>query len=401
MFRFKRAILLSAIMVLAALLWGCRVVEPIKVPLVTAAISDVCYISPAYVLDYTNLGWFQLDETNPAKTFTLGGIECVVTAEPLTEVPGDDQFALRKLFIKTPMQELTIGHDNDLVFKPVELMLDNGRKYLLAGCGFSDFVTDHETQKKSIVTRCAICSAGVQVGKIPSPFQSTITLYDSNLDGFYTSGDDGIVVGSPTAVAYYGSKGYLAQPISKYISTPPPSGGIFEIQKLAKDGSELTLLPYRGPTASLEVVLPPNYSGQIIMTSADTGLNVTLNGKAGEVVTVIPGDYTILAAMLSSDTPLPDSSHNLGVRVSGAGMPALKVKAGAKQVLVMSGPKVLEFQAALVDGKLKITPEMYFNVEIKGQAGETYSCVTDTKNPAEIYLNVDGQSTFLGKAEYG
>ena len=229
------------------------------------------------------------------------------------------------------------------------------------------------------------------------------------MDGFYTTGEDGIVVGSLTAftddsmsIGYYRPRlAFLVQPFSKYISTPPPSAGIFEIQDLAKDGSELTILPYRGPTASLEVIAPPKCSGQIILTSADAGLNVTVNGKAkggGESVTVIPGSYTILAARLTQ--PQDTDQPSWLMRVSGAGMPALKVEAGTKQVLVLSGPRVLEFQAALVDGKVNIKTESLFC--IKGQSGETYSDVHyDRENPPEVYLNVDGKSTLLGKMEYG
>jgi len=82
-------------------------------------------------------------------------------------------------------------------------------------------------------------------------------------------------------------------------------------------------------------------------------------------------------------------------------MPTLNVKSGSMQVLLLSGPKVLEFQASLIDGKLRITPDMRHDSKIKGQAGETYSCAINTENPAEVYLHVDGKSTSLGKVEYG
>jgi len=354
-------------------------VEPIKVPLVTTAIPS----DTRYILAGKPPGLFDQDEENPTKTLTLGGIECVVKAE----MPGKASIKNGlpcKLLCKTPTQEFTATGQS------MEFTLDHGRKYLLTGEGFFYSDTDPENKKKNV--RTFFKPAGVQTGKIG---QTSIALYDSNMDGFYTIGEDGIAFGPPMIISLdwlFTKKYHYVQPLSKYIST---SDGIFEIRNLAKDGSELTLLPYNGPTASLEVIAPQSnsgqkYFGQIILTSPDANLNVTVSGKAGESVAVIPGEYKILIADLKAARST--------MYISGAGMSALKVKAGEKQVMVLSGPKRLEFQAAMIGGKININPETF---HIKGQAGEIYSGVHDRSNLPEVYLNVDGKSTLLGKMEYG
>ncbi|MCL2641578.1 MAG: hypothetical protein FWD53_12080 [Phycisphaerales bacterium] len=422
MFHAMRAILLNFIMVIATLLCGCQTAIspplPVTVPLTATAIPDgTIYIPSSIALGDKNPKRFLLTEQNPTAKLTLGGLECVVTAEvpphkrdqpyqAYGEVPGTKWTASENMLLKTPTQEFTFEQR----YPPsnlMELTLDNGRKYFLWGQGFTFRRGNVRTKEVSVQRICTFWSAGVQTGKLPSPFQTPIAIFDSNLDGFYTTGEDGIVVGSLTGfvdcysmlIATYRPRlAFLVQPLSKYISAPTPAGGIFEIQNLAKDGSELTVLPYTGPTARLEVIAPPSFSGQIVMTS-DAGLNVTVNGKAGESVTVVPGGYTILAALLTNAPPEQDPQPSL-MRVSGTGMPPLKVEAGTKQTLVLSGPKTFEFQAALVDGKVNIDakPLSYF----KGQAGETYSDVSyDDKNPPKVYLNVDGKSMLLGNMEFG
>jgi len=391
MCHFRRAVFLGVVMAVA--LPSCAEkavkVEPIKVPLVTTAISkDIAYLPP---LGAKSPKWLDFNEENPTKKFSLGGIECVVTVEmPIIQISNDGQ-VLGKLLLKTPSQAFTFNLNVDN--KPMEFTLDNGRKYFLGGYGYTSSPTNSKTMKEIATASVRFEPAGVQIGKIG---QSPIALFDANRDGFYTSDEDGIVVGPPAELFARTSvmpNISIAQPFSKYIST---SDGIFEIRNLAKDGSELTLLPYRGASATLEVVAPPRYAGQIVLTSADAGLNVTVTvgDKASESVAVIPGGYTVLATMLSP----PKDSQAVGswVRVSGAEMSALKVEAGAKRVLVLGGPKVLEFQATLVDGKVVIkTPNL------KGEAGETYQGVYDSKNQPEVYLNVDGKPTLLGKMEFG
>jgi len=347
--------------------------DPIKVPLTTTAVSGGrnsknTYLSPLYLLDSEKRpGWFRLNDAKPTQTFTIGGLACTVEAGP----PETG-----KLYLKTPTQNFIFNTNSSLNAEPMELTLENGRKYPLRGSGSSYAQTDPKTGKESISASVLLWPASIQTGKIGN---TPIAIYDSNVDGFYTSNEDGIVIGTPL-------KEYnFVQPLSKYISTPD---GIFEVRNLAKDGSELTVIPYSGPTASLEVITPRKYAGRILLASFDAGLNVTTNGKSDESVTVIPGDYTVLTALLDTK-PL-----SLSMWVTGVGMPKLKVEAGTKQVLTLSGPKVLEFQASLVDGKVNIQPK---TIHTKGQAGETYLADYDPKTLPKVYLNVDGKSTLLGE----
>ncbi|MCL2648838.1 MAG: hypothetical protein FWD61_17880 [Phycisphaerales bacterium] len=402
----KRAVFLGLVTAVVTSLWGCQAAGPMKVPLAITAIPDNTLYVPSSLIATGPPGRFHLDEQNPTTTLTLGGIEYIVradtaeTAEMPTTMPDGSSVSGRLLLkAKNSTQELTVdlmSPDKIANTKPTELTLENGRKYLLRGWGSSYVATDDKTRKQSVHASGFFWTAGVQTGKIGSPTPTPIAIFDSNMDGFYTSDQDGIIVGSPTAftVGPEPQKFNLVQPFSKYIST---SNGIFELQNLAKDGSELTAIPYRGPTASLQVIVPQKLAGQIVLTSSDANLNVTVSDK-GESTTVIPGNYTILIAVLGS--PPQDSQPQGSVMlISGKEMPALKLEAGAKQVLTLSGPKVLEFQAAMVGDKVNIKPDMF---HIKGQAGEIYSQVNyDRGKPPKVYLNVDGKSILLGKMAFG
>jgi len=387
MSRSRLVILLGVGMAIAAL-WVVKwytaepgIVGPVTVSLVTTAVpgNNDPYYPPSHIL--RTPGWppkrFYLNRQNRTETFTLGETECTVKLEELAMT-----FRAGKQTLKTPTQEFTLQQSN-----PMELAIDNGRKYFLRESVSPSYVIDPETQEKRSATRIELRPAGVQLGKLG---KTRIAIFDTNMDGLYTLDDDGIII--DPATDYFGrlTETYrLAQPLSKYIRTPD---GLFEIQKLAKDGSTLTLSPYRGFTASLQVNAPQKYSGQIILTSSDA--NLTILGKAGkwgETIRVIPGDYTILVATFGT--------REHAMFISGAEMPAVKMAAGEMQILTISGPKQLEFQAAMADGKINIK-----TFQIKGQLGETYlldANFSDYKKSPEVYLNVGGKSTLLGKMEYG
>ncbi|MCL2639228.1 MAG: hypothetical protein FWD53_00130 [Phycisphaerales bacterium] len=387
---FGRTVLLGLVIGIIASLWGCGVGGPIKVSLVTTALSaDTRYIM--FKMYYTEddvkeAKDFCLHEESPTATFTLGGIECVVKLQMPGKRDESKSFVPSKLLLKTPTQEFAYSFSERYSYPSMELALDSGRKYFLQDMGY-----DYLDEPEKIVSRCEFEPAGVQTGKIGTPpFQTPIHLYDANVDGFYTGDKDGIIIGPLTAVPYGPLKLHYVQPLSKYITTP---GGIFEILNIARDGSEITLLPYRGPTAKLQVVAPKNYSGQITLTSADANLNVTVCGKAGEWVTVIPGSYTIQNALLNTTST---ERYGMYVNQYEHEMPAMKVEAGAEYMLVLSGPRTLECRAAMVDGKINVDVPT-----VKGEAGERYSYVFDREKPTMVYLNVDDQSTLLGQMEYG
>ncbi|MCL2640940.1 MAG: hypothetical protein FWD53_08865 [Phycisphaerales bacterium] len=415
----KQTFLLIFIITLATLLWGgdCRAADPvevsqaIKVPLTTTAIPDGVVYMPSWSMFMMMMRNFVLQENGPTviwsfvpdgnrtTTLGIGGTEyTVIDKTKIPDTERDYSSVPGKLLLKSPAREFTIDlADFDYInSKSIELTLDCGRKYFLRASGSSKRrVIDDVTKKKRMETSGSFSPGGVQTGKLPPPFQTPITILDINVDGFYTTGEDGIIVGPADP------QGDYVQPFSKYISTPPPNNAIFEIQNLTKDGSEITLLPYRGPTASLEVVMPQGYSSNQITLTSDAGLNVTVQVKAGEgeggeetsgLVTVIPGSYTILNATISVP-PKDAKSRRSGLAVFGDGMPGLKVEAGTKKVLVLSGPKTLEFQATLVKGNITIASE---TIHFKGQAGETYAGQYYEDKP-EVYLNVDGKSTLLGK----
>ncbi|MCL2640844.1 MAG: hypothetical protein FWD53_08375 [Phycisphaerales bacterium] len=77
--------------------------------------------------------------------------------------------------------------------KPMELTLDNGRKYLLIAQIGTSYDSNHD--KNRTYTSGTIRPGGTQTGKIGLLPHIPIALFDSNFDGFYTASEDGIVVG--------------------------------------------------------------------------------------------------------------------------------------------------------------------------------------------------------------
>ncbi|MCL2648998.1 MAG: hypothetical protein FWD61_18700 [Phycisphaerales bacterium] len=421
MFHSKRTILLGIVIAIATSPWDCQAADPIKVSLTTTAIpAGVFYRSPLFRA--VGEKEFRLSEANPTEKFSLGGIECTLRIGKESKPARGDATPYRyyELFLKTPTQEFTFDNSSNLAGrKPVELTLDHGRKYFLSGSDFYYAAAD----RKFSGTGCRLYFRSAQTGKIGlPPHETPIALIDSNLDGFYTTSEDCIAIGSAEN-ADGSPKNYpLVQPFSKYITT---HDGIFELQNVAKDGSELTLLPYTGPTATIEINAPQKYSGQIILTSFDAGLNATV--KPGESITVIPGSYTVMGAVLDSQRVVSDELSDMELKimrqmqayeasrkgtpmqqeltqklqmvVSGEGMSPLKLQDGEKKVLVLNGPKTLAFQATLVNGKVNIKPE---TIQFKGQAGETYKQLDfDTRLPSEVHLTVDGKTILLGKMAFG
>jgi len=134
MFHFKRVVFafLGIVVGVASSVWAG---DAVKVPLVTSAIpGDVTYTPASVAVTRENPWMFLLNEANPTTTLTIGGLECFVRDELAIKVPEDGRLFPGKLFVKTPLQEFI----HDLMpfilhtdIKPMELTLEDGRKYFL------------------------------------------------------------------------------------------------------------------------------------------------------------------------------------------------------------------------------------------------------------------------------
>ncbi|MCL2646781.1 MAG: hypothetical protein FWD61_07215 [Phycisphaerales bacterium] len=152
----KRTVLLVFVAAIAMSLWGCQAADPLKVPLATTAVpDDTAYMLPSLILEgKVPEQWeLNLNEENPTKKLTLGGIACTVKVETPAKIP-DFGLLPGKLLIQTPTQEFTFNlpdginaNDRSLL---MALTLDNGRKYLLEAGGCSQFVTDPKPPKRSV-----------------------------------------------------------------------------------------------------------------------------------------------------------------------------------------------------------------------------------------------------------
>ncbi|MCL2639508.1 MAG: hypothetical protein FWD53_01555 [Phycisphaerales bacterium] len=372
MSRFKQAIILGIITAVATPLFAQT-----KTTLTTTVIpGDVQFLPPSHFLgdEEGSRSQIKLQGVNPSVRLTLADTTFTVRVDTPAEPPTKS--APEKIFIKSPTKEFTL----DTATNPIlELPLGNSRKYFVVGQAFT-FTATSNNNKKIGFTVGSLKPAGIQTGKIG---QTPIAIFDANFDGQYTLNDDAIILG-PTP----NSGSFLVQPLSKYLSTPQ---GIIEIQSLARDGSEITTRPYTGPTASLATDTPgQDLKGVLILTS-DASFNIMLNSKTTDgPATVIPGNYKILTGFLNT--------RGRSMILTGDGMQPLKLTAGTKQTLALSGPKNLEFRADLVNNKVTIKPD---SLLLRGDAGEAYKASFDSRRPPEVFINVDGETTRLGKMEFG
>ena len=165
-------------------------------------------------------------------------------------------------------------------------------------------------------------------GSVGSIGSTTICLYDSNTDGRYTLDGDTMRTGPPGQIASF-------MPIPDYFAT---QDGIFKIESLAEDGSQLKYSKYTGPAGKLDVSFAAGSADcQLAFTSRETGLSAFVATRSKGEVPVIPGSYQLGSSVLTTS-----NGQIVGIIVPQTLSPAV-VAAGAAQKVQLGAPLALEF----------------------------------------------------------
>ena len=355
--------------ILAGTAWAA---EPVKIPLTPTPLVELNLQTPRMMRPDATFG--EVAKFPPGTTtaaFTLGGEKITVLRN------GTDNLSLQ-----------TLSNTYDLLKKPndscgrqrVDLTLAENRRYTLA-FPHAHFYAPQNNENPSS-SELYLASGQILVGTVGG---QSISLFDDNVDGFYTL-EDAICTSNSAAKIYL--------PLSKFFATPK---GIYEINSLAKNGAELKYTPYAGATAPLTVSTTSQAGDfQVVLASKDAQLNVlaSTTAKSPAQLAGIPGSYQIAYGLVYS----PKNNTTIAQIQAGKSAP-LTLAAKESPALALTGPITLEFTPTIAGGKLVIKPESF---HFRGKAGEEYAKLQyDTSKPPEISLEVDGKSILTGKMAFG
>lgn len=201
----------------------------------------------------------------------------------------------------------------------------------------------------------------------------TVCIYDDNTDGAFRLSDDSVRVGEVAGPVA------LFAPLSKYVATP---AGVYRIDSIAEDGSELAYAPYTGKTAKLKVAFSsPEGEVHVAFGSKQAEMNLVLaaNDRNSPVASVLPGQYDLKYGALFSF-----KTRRIAAVVKPGNMQAVTAEAGKTPQIKLGAPFVLEFAFQLQSGKLNIDPGSF---HVRGAAGEEYVEVKHVAEPQIALLS--------------
>jgi len=213
-----------------------------------------------------------------------------------------------------------------------------------------------------------------------------VSFFDANTDGYYRAGDDGVAIGVPAG------RCSVFSPLGKLMAT---RRGVYEIVRLAEDGSEVEYRPYEGKTAKLSFAWGASeLEFCAAVGSEDGGLSfaLPLSSVQGAEVTVVPGRYNLLYGLVYSPT-----EKKLVGSVAGGNAGAVEVAAGESRSVTFGGPYTFAFAVTAAGGHMGIHSS---GSSLRGRGGEKYENFGWASEP-QISLLSGGKSTPLGKMEFG
>ena len=259
----------------------------------------------------------QIDNTAKEAGFTLGHAKYTVTLTDPKIAPAkseeDYQRDTRDFLIKFDGGEARLERPEpqSMSFKPISLKLDQGREYALAfPYGYTmSFTTGTIFRTKQHRGALMYRSGGVQQGKIGD---QTVSVYDTDADGLFRAGDDAIAAGVLDA------KMSVFAPISANLATP---GGVFQVSKLAEDGSEIEFSPLADKSRTLSVsFVGADLEARISMISVDAKCSFVASAAKDKAQTmvVLPGSYALQYGLVHS----PELKRCVATVIPGKMQPA-------------------------------------------------------------------------------
>lgn len=301
-------------------------------------------------------------------SFGAGGTEAALNAlgAQMMIVRSGPQFGLRANGGLLPMRQAGNG------FWPVAVPLDAKRSYLLAFPMLAG-----ATNAPQIHYRCGFVMRGTLGGQ-------AICLYDDNLDAKFRIEDDCMRLGeassAPTVFA----------PISKYIATPK---GVYQIDSIAEDGSELAWSQYTGPAQKLTIgFASPEGEIHATFASQEMSFAAAANGRSSAAMSVVPGSYALSYGVVCA----PRLQKVVAVVQAGK-MQAVRVGMERPGQMKLGGPFTIEFAYKYENGKLEIDPGRF---HVRGICGEEYTNVKYAVEP-QIALVSGKQVLPVGKMKFG
>ncbi|MBN1256092.1 MAG: hypothetical protein JXA52_00145 [Planctomycetes bacterium] len=261
-------------------------------------------------------------------------------------------------------QEVAINKDS---VDPATITLTSGRKYLLAFPLFRSF-----SSTASLYYRSGLIKKGM-LG------EESISIYDDNLDGKYSKGQDTYRTGNYSIFC----------PLDALITT---GSKVYYLDNLTENGKTLSYHPYDKEVTSfgLDFKALGNVQALCVYGSEETGLNFITTGLKNSVA-VPPGPYKLLYGLVK------DPSGFIAGIMPGK-MEAFEVKANHPELATLGAPFVLSFSTQIQGSNLIIDPN---SIKVMGNRGEEYVNTTITGKPRVSLVKGDGQTQFLGSFGFG
>ena len=279
--------------------------------------------------------------------------------------------------VSTKLEQQEMG------FGPVTLQISPGRSYVLAipyGYVYQYRVLGVFPQSRGDVM---LRSGAVQRFELDG---QVVSFFDANTDGYYRAGDDGVAIGAPAV------RCSVFSPLGKLMAT---RRGVYEIVRLAEDGSEVEYRPYEGKTSKLSFAGgASDLEFCAAVGSEDGGLSfaLPLSSVQAAELTVVPGRYNLLYGLVYSPT-----EKKLVGSVAGGNAGAVEVAAGESRSVTFGGPYTFEFAVTAAGGQMGIHSSGF---SLRGRGGEKYENFGWASEP-QIGVVSGGKSTPLGKMEFG
>ena len=213
----------------------------------------------------------------------------------------------------------------------------------------------------------------------------SVCLYDHNVDGAYSIGQDTIAVGPADAPFQ------VLVPMGKLLAT---GSGVYEIQSVAADGTRIQLQRLSQPQGTLSMKLAGgDCQAKAAFTSADAGLSLVAQNADAHGLKVLPGSYALKGGLVYS----PSLKKPVAILTAGKLQP-VGVAAGGRGDLRLGAPFALSFEVAKQpDGNIVISSA---RMRLSGRAGEEYTSFTWKTEP-EISLVGGGKTLPVGKMRFG